>query len=147
MKTPTLIGAVAILVLCAGEAAGKPNKNSKKMKLPVLTLLYLIFCLFAPLGNVFSEERLNIVVFLSDDLGRLDTSIHGSVDARTPTMDRLAADGLCGFTLLLPQSLFFSYRPDAGASRGASESHQAQRGNKLSNEDLEGYGVSRGLFW
>ncbi|MEM7015515.1 MAG: sulfatase, partial [Verrucomicrobiota bacterium] len=36
----------------------------------------------------------NLVVFLSDDLGRLDTSIHGSVDARTPTMDRLAAEGM-----------------------------------------------------
>ncbi len=36
----------------------------------------------------------NIVVFLSDDLGRLDTSIHGSKDARTPTMDRLAAAGM-----------------------------------------------------
>jgi arylsulfatase A-like enzyme len=41
-----------------------------------------------------SDEPVNLVVFLSDDLGRLDTSIHGSVDARTPTMDRLAADGM-----------------------------------------------------
>ena len=36
----------------------------------------------------------NIVVFISDDLGRLDTSIHGSKDVRTPTMDRLAAAGM-----------------------------------------------------
>ncbi len=35
----------------------------------------------------------NIVVFISDDLGRLETSIHGSPDVRTPTMDRLAAAG------------------------------------------------------
>lgn len=36
----------------------------------------------------------NIVVFISDDLGRLDTSIHGSPDVRTPTMDKLAAAGM-----------------------------------------------------
>lgn len=36
----------------------------------------------------------NIVVFISDDLGRLDTSIHGSKDVRTPTLDRLAAAGM-----------------------------------------------------
>ena len=36
----------------------------------------------------------NIVVFISDDLGRLDTSIHGSKDARTPNLDSLAASGM-----------------------------------------------------
>jgi len=36
----------------------------------------------------------NIVVFLSDDLGRLDTSVYGSKDARTPTMEKLAARGM-----------------------------------------------------
>lgn len=41
-----------------------------------------------------AEDPVNLVVFFSDDLGRLDTSIHGSVDAKTPTMERLAADGM-----------------------------------------------------
>ena len=41
-----------------------------------------------------AAERPNIVVFISDDLGRLETSIHGSTEVRTPTMDRLAADGM-----------------------------------------------------
>lgn len=36
----------------------------------------------------------NIVVFISDDLGRLDTSIYGSKDARTPVMEKLAAVGM-----------------------------------------------------
>ncbi len=36
----------------------------------------------------------NIVVFISDDLGRLDTSIHGSKDARTPNLAKLAASGM-----------------------------------------------------
>ena len=39
-------------------------------------------------------EKTNLVVFISDDLGRLDTSIHGSKDVRTPTMDLLAAGGM-----------------------------------------------------
>ncbi len=42
----------------------------------------------------WAAKRPNIVVFLSDDLGRESTSIHGSKDASTPTMDRLAKDGM-----------------------------------------------------
>ncbi len=41
-----------------------------------------------------APEKPHLVVFLSDDLGRLDTSIHGSRDARTPTMEKLAASGM-----------------------------------------------------
>tara|TARA_R110002049_G_scaffold72490_6_gene187437 strand:- start:142149 stop:143582 length:1434 start_codon:yes stop_codon:yes gene_type:complete len=41
-----------------------------------------------------AADRPNIVVFISDDLGRLDTSVHGSPDARTPTMDLLAESGM-----------------------------------------------------
>jgi arylsulfatase A-like enzyme len=36
----------------------------------------------------------NIVVFISDDLGRLETSVYGSKEVRTPTMDKLAAAGM-----------------------------------------------------
>ena len=36
----------------------------------------------------------NIVVFISDDLGRLETSVYGSTEVMTPTMDRLAASGM-----------------------------------------------------
>ncbi len=41
-----------------------------------------------------AEKMPNFVVFISDDLGRLDTSIYGSADARTPTMERLARAGM-----------------------------------------------------
>ena len=41
-----------------------------------------------------ASERPNIVIFISDDLGRLETSVHGSSDVKTPTMDRLAAAGM-----------------------------------------------------
>ena len=36
----------------------------------------------------------NILVLISDDLGRLDTSVYGSPDARTPTLDLLASQGM-----------------------------------------------------
>mgnify|MGYP003634345846 CR=1 FL=1 len=54
----------------------------------------LLLVVFSCLSVGRSGELPNLVVFLSDDLGRLDTSIHGSADARTPTMDRLAAEGM-----------------------------------------------------
>ena len=49
-------------------------------------------CLLA--ASLHAATLPNIVVFISDDLGRLDTSIHGSKDVRTPTMDQLAAGGM-----------------------------------------------------
>ncbi len=38
--------------------------------------------------------RLNIVCFLSDDMGRLDTPVYGSKDVKTPTMEKLASQGM-----------------------------------------------------
>jgi N-sulfoglucosamine sulfohydrolase len=58
-----------------------------------LSTRYVVFFLALSL-SVVTAERPNIVVFISDDLGRLDTSIHGSLDARTPTMEKLAAAGM-----------------------------------------------------
>lgn len=43
---------------------------------------------------LFGNELPNLVVFLSDDMGRADSSVYGSPDARTPTMEKLAANGL-----------------------------------------------------
>lgn len=41
-----------------------------------------------------ADDLPNIVVYISDDLGRLETSVHGSTDVKTPTLDSLAASGL-----------------------------------------------------
>src|SRR5262245_27101177 len=38
--------------------------------------------------------RPDIVVFLADDLGWADCSVHGGKDVKTPNMDRLAAAGM-----------------------------------------------------
>ena len=58
----------------------------------ILQFLVVSFLLSVPWLSAAGKP--NIVVFISDDLGRLDTSIHGSKDVRTPTMDRLAAGGM-----------------------------------------------------
>jgi|TARA_E500000178_G_C16798190_1_gene651210 hypothetical protein len=58
---------------------------------------FVFFGICPSMASLFGvNQKPNIVVFISDDLGRLDTSIHGSKDARTPTMERLAAEGIFG---------------------------------------------------
>ena len=59
-----------------------------------LTLRSFLLSLVFASTFLGAGEKPNLVVFISDDLGRLDTSIHGSIDARTPTMERLAAEGM-----------------------------------------------------
>ena len=54
----------------------------------------LFICLFLGASAFVAKAKPNLVVFISDDLGRFDTSIHGSKDVRTPTMDLLAAMGM-----------------------------------------------------
>ena len=56
------------------------------------SLFFVTFLIFGSLNGAI--QRPNIVVFISDDLGRWDTSIHGSKDTRTHTMERLAAEGM-----------------------------------------------------
>ncbi len=48
--------------------------------------------LFPPVAS--ARELPDVLVFISDDLGRGDTSIHGSKDARTPHLKELAAGGM-----------------------------------------------------
>lgn len=55
---------------------------------PLLTLIaVLAWCSAA-------QARPHIVVFFTDDLGVLDTTVYGSKDARTPNVERLAAAGM-----------------------------------------------------
>lgn len=54
--------------------------------------LVLLACLVAPTG--VAAKPPNIVVFISDDMGRADCSVYGSPVARTPTMQMLADRGM-----------------------------------------------------
>lgn len=41
-----------------------------------------------------TDDLPNLVFFISDDLSRLDTSVYGSRDVKTPSLDRLASQGM-----------------------------------------------------
>ena len=58
-----------------------------------LTLLILatVVIQYAAAADV---RRPNIVIFIADDLGQLDTSPYGATDVRTPELERLVAGGL-----------------------------------------------------
>lgn len=47
-----------------------------------------------PATQGFAADRPHVVLFLADDLGWADCSVHGAKDTRTPNMARLAADGM-----------------------------------------------------
>ena len=58
-----------------------------KRLLPILGLL-------AATSLCAAASRPNIVVFLSDDHSRLDSTVYGAKDIRTPNMERLARAGM-----------------------------------------------------
>lgn len=52
-------------------------------------------CILAATILSASDAKLpNIVLLVSDDLGRLETTVYGSREVRTPTLERLAARGM-----------------------------------------------------
>src|SRR4051795_13008248 len=63
------------------------------MKRLLLILVLAGFAVAAPAA----PERPNIIVLLADDIGYGDLSCYGAKHARTPNLDRLAAQG-CRFT-------------------------------------------------
>ncbi|PAW67193.1 MAG: arylsulfatase A family protein [Opitutia bacterium Tous-C1TDCM] len=61
------------------------------MKL-IRCLFLMVACAVAP--GLRAAERPHLVIFISDDHTRLDSTVYGSRDVRTPHMDRVAAAGL-----------------------------------------------------
>lgn len=57
-------------------------------------MLAILTASLASTGWADEVERPNIVVFLSDDHTRTDSSLYGSTDLKTPQMERLAAAGM-----------------------------------------------------
>ena len=75
------------------KTADRKTAGANKRGLRVL--LFLI----ASLSGIHSfaddfAARPNLVIFLSDDHGQLDSSVYGATDIRTPNMQRLAGDGM-----------------------------------------------------
>ena len=68
------------------------------MHLPkrVFVILLAVVCVFARLSFA-APAKPNIIFLLADDIGYADLSCYGAKHARTPNLDRLAAQG-CRFT-------------------------------------------------
>lgn len=56
--------------------------------------LIIAFLAICPLLSAFSAEKPNIIVFLADDHGQLDSMPYGATDVRTPNLQRLADAGI-----------------------------------------------------
>ena len=54
--------------------------------------LFLVFAL-SPC-HARHKEKPNVIIFLTDDQGTLDVGCYGSGDLYTPSMDRLASEGI-----------------------------------------------------
>jgi len=69
--------------------------NSPRLCVSPLRVLLLAVSLCVLGGRIAAVERKpNLVVFLSDDHGLLDSTAYGATDVRTPNMQRLAAEGM-----------------------------------------------------
>ena len=60
----------------------------------IANLLSVALFLATAFPSLAQAKPPNIVVFISDDLGRLETSVYGSTDVKTPNMAKLAAMGM-----------------------------------------------------
>ncbi len=60
------------------------------MKILLLTAL----CALGPVAAAVADERPNIIMLFIDDMGWGDFSCFGNQDAKTPNVDRLAAEGI-----------------------------------------------------
>jgi len=68
---------------------GDPQHIEATIMIRFSLLACVVFSIFAQ-----ASAAPNIVIYISDDLGRLETSIHGSKEVQTPTIERLAANGM-----------------------------------------------------
>ncbi len=54
----------------------------------------LLILTFLAGASAFAAPKPNIIVFLTDDQGWGDLSIHGNTNLSTPNIDRLATEGM-----------------------------------------------------
>jgi arylsulfatase A len=111
MKTRTFPGACAILMACALAAVVSSPAESK------------------------TSARPNIVLFLIDDMGWMDSSVYGSTYYETPGMERLAREGM-KFTSAYVQPLCSPTRATLMTGKDAParlHMHQAITGHSSKN--------------
>jgi arylsulfatase A-like enzyme len=60
---------------------------------PTLLAIWFCYSLLALTARAAAEGKLNVVLFLADDLGQRDLGCYGSTFYETPNLDRLAKEG------------------------------------------------------
>jgi len=70
------------------------NKRKVLGLLSFLTILALILPLSAMSKNAVQTERPNVIFIMTDDAGYGDFGTNGSKDVKTPSLDRLATEGI-----------------------------------------------------
>ncbi len=66
--------------------------NFNQMKHITHYLFYFFFLVFSTI--MFAQEKPNMLIFIADDHGRLDSPVYGGKGIRTPMMESLAKEGL-----------------------------------------------------
>src|SRR4051794_26671789 len=125
-----------------------------------MRFLRLILALLA-VTPVRAADKPNILLIVSDDHGYGDAGCYGKTDVETPTIDRLAAEGvrftrfrvnpLCGPTRA--SLLSGQYSVECGMWRGPSENRAVEDGGRMLKKDvrllpqfLKGAGYATGMF-
>ena len=74
-----------------------PNRMNFEPRVVSPKFLKALFALIGAAAqlSIFAVDKLpNLVVFISDDMGRAESSVYGSNEVETPTMDMLASKGM-----------------------------------------------------
>lgn len=71
-----------------------PVNGARRLRAAVLSILLLSACSPDERADAPSDRPPNIVVVLADDLGWGDLSAYGSLENQTPSLDRIADEGL-----------------------------------------------------
>src|SRR5262245_33604845 len=105
------------IVAWSGEphnAGPSPRRGDETMKPPGWPVALLALFVLAPFAPPLAAQtsKPNLVVFLPDDHGYLDSEPDGAADVRTPNLKKLAAAG-CTFTGMFVAS------PSCAPSRAA----------------------------
>ena len=88
--------------LSAGESANDVHNHSEGLRpsdsppvlKPVLRCSIVIAAFLACSSSALAQDRPNIVLIMTDDLGYGDVSAYGATALQTPNIDRLAKEGL-----------------------------------------------------
>ncbi|MEC3905714.1 sulfatase-like hydrolase/transferase [Tamlana sp. 2201CG12-4] len=65
----------------------------EEQKKIIFTALLCVLALFAN-SQKNSEDRPNIIIIMTDDMGKETVGAHGGLDYKTPNLDRLASEGM-----------------------------------------------------